>query len=68
MTIEKINEVLNEMRTIYPFDDKETYIQLGDLISGQRSDLVDITTKDKKTGITITMSKHLADSMFDKER
>lgn len=61
MTIDKINEVLNEMRTIYPFDDKETYIQLGNLISGQRSDLVEITTKDKKTGITIVMSKHASE-------
>lgn len=64
MTIARLNEVLNEMRTIYPFDDKDTYVQLGDKVTGSWSDLVDIQTKDKKTGITITMSKHAGDNMF----
>lgn len=67
MTIARLNEVLNEMRTIYPFDDKDTYLQLGDLVTGCRSDLVDIQTKDRKTGITITLSKHAGDEFHEKE-
>ena len=65
MTIARLNEVLDEMRTIYPFEDKETYIQLGDKVTGRWSDLIDIQTKDKKTGITISMSKHAADNYLN---
>ena len=67
MTIQRLNEVLDEMRTIYPFEDKDTYVQLGDKVTGRWSDLVDIQTKDRKTGITISLSKHAGDEFHEKE-
>lgn len=60
MTIKEMNTILNAMRSIYPFKDDKTYLYTYDLTSG-RHNRVDITTKDDKTGITITMSKGIFD-------
>lgn len=57
MSISQFNQVLDEMRTVYAFDENETYLSnLSDLLtSSQRR--VEIVTQDKKTGIQIVMSK-----------
>lgn len=57
MTLQQFYDVLEDMRTIYPFEADKTY--LGDLRDLQSDSLmnVEILTKDEKTGIQIVMSK-----------
>ena len=57
MSLSQFNQVIDDMRTIYPFDEKETYLSdLRDNISNSLRK-VEIITKDKKTGVDILMSK-----------
>lgn len=57
MSIKQFNDVLEEMRQIYKFDDNETYIgELRDSITNHQNN-VEIITKDPATGIQIIMSK-----------
>ena len=57
MTITEFNEVLDEMRTVYAFDENETYLSdLSDLLTNSQR-RVEIVTQDKETGIQIVMSK-----------
>ena len=57
MTLKQFYDVLEEMRTIYPFEADKTYLgNLRDLPSDSFMN-VEILTKDEKTGIQIVMSK-----------
>ena len=57
MTLKQFYDVLEEMRTIYPFEADKTYLgNLRDLPSDSLMN-VEILTKDEKTGIQIVMSK-----------
>lgn len=57
MSIKQFNDVISEMKTIYPFDDDKTFISnLKDRISNSQR-CVEIVTTDKNTGINILMSK-----------
>lgn len=57
MTLKQFYDVLEEMRTIYPFEADKTYLgELRDLQSGSLMN-VEIVTRDEKTGVQIVMSK-----------
>ena len=56
LTVREYNDILEEMRSIYPFVDSETRIYTYNPIS-RISDQVNIITVDKKTGIVIHMYK-----------
>lgn len=57
MTLQQFYDVLEDMRTIYPFEADKTYLgNLRDLPSDSLMN-VEILTKDEKTGIQIVMSK-----------
>lgn len=57
MKLQQFYDVLEEMRSIYPFEADKTYIgNLQDLPSGSFRN-VEILTTDEKTGIQIVLSK-----------
>lgn len=56
MTIQEMNNTLDEMRKIYRFDDAKTQIQLRDVCTMTDS-RVAISTIDEPTGIQIEMAK-----------
>lgn len=57
MTLQQFYDVLEEMRSIYPFEANKTFI--GNLRDLKLDSLmnVEIVTRDEKTGIQIVMSK-----------
>ena len=57
MTLKQFNDVLEEMRTIYPYNPETT--RLGDLMDMCTDSLrqVEIITTDEATGIQIVLSK-----------
>lgn len=58
MTIADFNKVLELMRKIYNFDDQETQLlNVNDPRMGHCPCRVEITTKDKETGVQIVMSR-----------
>lgn len=57
-TVKQFKDALDEMKTIYPFQDDKTYISTNNLIDHSNSCL-SIATKDEKTGISIEMTKYL---------
>ena len=57
-TVEQFKDAIEEMRTIYPFDDDETFMSTYDLNSGSH-DHLQIHVVDEKTGIDIIMSKRI---------
>lgn len=57
MSLQQFYDVLEDMRTIYPFEADKTYLgNLKDLPSDSFRN-VEIITRDEKTGIQIVMSK-----------
>lgn len=57
MSLQQFYDVLEEMRSIYPFEAEKTYIgNLRDLPSDSMRN-VEIITKDEKSGIQIVLSK-----------
>ena len=56
--VKQFLDALDEMKTIYPFDDEKTIICTRDLKSLSHNHLA-IRTQDEKTGIYIEMSKSL---------
>lgn len=57
MSLKQFYDVLEEMRTIYPYEAEKTYLgELRDLASNTQNQ-VEIMTTDEKTGILIIMSK-----------
>lgn len=61
-TVKQFKEALEEMKTIYPYEDDKTVIQTRDAISLGNNHL-SISTKDEKTGILIEMSKSITPEM-----
>lgn len=57
-TVKQFKDTLEQMKTIYNFDDEKTYIQTRNLESNYR-DTVSIVTCDENTGITIEMTKNV---------
>lgn len=57
MTLKQFNDVLEEMRTIYPYNPETT--RLGDLMDMCTDSLrqVEIITTDEATGVQIVLSK-----------
>lgn len=57
MSLTQMKEVLDEMRSVYKYDDTKTY--LGDLrdLNYDQQRRVEIMTVDEKTDVTIVMSK-----------
>lgn len=59
MSLTQMKEVLDEMRSIYKYDDTKTYLgDLRDLNSGSQR-RVEIMTVDEKTDITVVMNKRV---------
>ena len=59
MTLKQFNDTVEEMRTIYPFEDDKTRIcELYDLPSDELRK-VEIITMDKRTNTRIIMSKEV---------
>lgn len=57
MTIAQFNEVVEEMRGIYPFKDENAYLgDLHDHLTNEQRQ-VELCTRDEDTGIVITMTK-----------
>ena len=61
-TVKQFKEALEEMKTIYPYEDDKTVIQTRDTISLGNNHL-SIATRDEKTGILIEMSKSINPEM-----
>ena len=61
-TVKQFKEALEEMKTIYPYEDDKTVIQTRDIISLGNNHL-SIATRDEKTGILIEMSKSINPEM-----
>lgn len=61
-TVKQFKEALEEMKTIYPYEDDKTIIKTRDAISMGNNHL-SIATKDEKTGILIEMSKSINPEM-----
>lgn len=57
ITVEKLYDVLNEMGSIYPFNDATTVIRLNNNPCRMEQDVVCIETVDNESGIKITMEK-----------
>lgn len=62
-TIKQFKDMIEEMRSIYPFEDEKTYMSSYNMISKDNSRL-QIRTEDPKTGITIVMEKNVPDIRF----
>lgn len=56
MTIKQLKDVIEEMKSIYPFDDEKTHITTRDVRTCVNNRLT-ISTTDEKTGISILMDK-----------
>lgn len=61
MTIKQINDAIEEMRKIYPFDDDEVEINSHEI---NRS-TVDIKITDEKSGIEIRLRKYIETNSED---
>lgn len=57
-TVKQFKDALEEMRTIYNFDDEKTRISLRDPCTISATCLAIVTT-DEKTGITVRMDKDI---------
>lgn len=55
-TVKQFKDTLEEMKTVYPYDDEKTFIQTRDVATIGHNHLSLVTT-DEKTGILIEMSK-----------
>ena len=57
MTISQMNKTIDTMKTLYPFDDSKTRIELGEnLIRGSRDNVV-LQAVDDETDTYITMER-----------
>lgn len=57
-TVKQFKDTIEEMRTIYPFDDDKSYISTFDILR-QTENIFRIRTVDEKTGITVILEKNL---------
>lgn len=57
-TIKQFKDTLEEMKTIYNYDDAETIMSTHNILT-LSNDYLEIKTVDEKTGITIVMAKEV---------
>lgn len=58
MTLKQFNDVLEEMRTIYPYNPETTRLgDLTDMLYNDNLRQVEIITTDEATGVQIVLSK-----------
>lgn len=57
-TIKQFKDTIEEMRTLYPFEDDKTYMSTHNLIY-QGNNKLQIQTMDEKTDIIIVMEKQI---------
>ena len=62
-TVKQFKDMIEEMRSIYPFDDEKACMSTHDLVTHDNSRL-QIQVKDEKTGVLIVMEKHVSDIQF----
>lgn len=55
-TVKQFKDALEEMKSIHPYQDDQTYIQTRDIVN-LGDDHLSLFTTDEKTGIVIEMSK-----------
>lgn len=55
-TVKQFKDMLEEMKTIYPYEDDKTILSTHDIMTLGHTAL-EIKTTDEKTGVTIVMSK-----------
>ncbi len=60
ITVEALKNALEEMKTVYKFDDKETVFRMSRDLK-MYSETVEIKTIDEKTGIEVIMAKNVAE-------
>ena len=65
MTVQQFKEILEDMKTVYNYDDSETRFGAcyDPRMSPDTINRVEIYTKDKETGISITMSKDIPEKI-----
>lgn len=56
MTLKQFYETVDELKTIYPFEDDKTRLTIYDLCS-RTNNMVRLTTTDAKTGATVVVEK-----------
>lgn len=56
MTLKQFHETVDELKTIYPFEDDKTRLTIYDLCS-RTNNMVQLTTTDAKTGATVVVEK-----------
>lgn len=61
-TVKEFLETLDEMRTVYPFKDEETFMCKIDPRTFDCNNAISLRTVDEKTGVTIHMSKPVTSS------
>ncbi len=57
-TVKQFKDMLEEMKTIYPYEDEKTRLTTHNVMT-MSHDCLEIATKDEKTGIYIVMSKEV---------
>lgn len=62
-TVKQFKDMIEEMRSIYPFGDEKAYMSTHDLVTRENSRL-QIQVKDEKTGVLIVMEKYVPDIQF----
>lgn len=63
MTVKQLKDMIEEMRTVYPFEDDKTHISTYNVRRFNQNE-VNLFTKDKRTGVVIKMEKSVP---FDKD-
>ncbi len=57
-TVKQFHDAIEEMRSIYPFENEDAKMTDFDIISRNR-DCLQITIEDERTGIVVTLSKKI---------
>lgn len=57
-TVKQFKDMLEEMKTVYKYKDENTWLSTHGIISRDH-DTLEITTRDEKTGVTVTMAKQV---------
>lgn len=55
-TVKQFKDMLQEMKSIYPYDEEKTYLSTDSIRDMSHSHL-ELRTVDEKTGVTIVMAK-----------
>lgn len=64
-TVKQFKDTLEEMKTIYPYEDDKTYIQTrNDLVELGHNNLCLVNT-DEKTGVLVELSKKVVRNDID---